>query len=97
MKYLMIPLVTALLASQPVFAECTTDQISAKAEQLAERVNQLTESDPERAAKINEEIKQQNLKRSADEMGTECDAYDQRLKDIENAEKKAGIAPAETR
>lgn len=97
MKYLMIPLAAALLASQPALAECTTDQINVKAEQLAERVNQLTENDPERAAEINEELREMEVKRTADELGDECQAYDRRLQHVEEAEKKADIAPAEKR
>ncbi|TCD20007.1 hypothetical protein E0D86_16335 [Pseudomonas sp. IC_126] len=97
MKYLMIPLAAALLASQPALAECTTDQINAKARQLAERVNQLTESDPERAAEINEQLREMEVKQTADQLGDECQAYDKRLQHVEQAEKKADIAPAEKR
>lgn len=97
MKYLMIPLAAALLASQPVFAECTTDQINAKAKQLAERVNQLTENDPERAAEINEELRDMEVKQTAEQLGDECEAYDKRLQHVEEAEKEADIAPAEKR
>ncbi|KJH80609.1 hypothetical protein MCB86_16315 [Pseudomonas sp. KSR10] len=97
MKYLMIPLAAALLASQPVFAECTTDQIDAKAKELAQRVNQLTESDPERAAEINEELREMEVKQTAEQLGDECQAYDKRLQHVEEAEKKADIAPAEKR
>ncbi|AHL76502.1 hypothetical protein CH92_15930 [Stutzerimonas stutzeri] len=97
MKYLMIPLAAALLASQPVFAECTTDQVNAKAKELAQRVNQLTESDAERAAEINEELRDMEVKQTADQLGDECQAYDKRLQHVEEAEKKADIAPAEKR
>ncbi len=97
MKYLMIPLTAALLASQPVFAQCTTDEITAKAEQLAERVNQLTESDPKRAAEINKELRDMEVKQTAEQLGNECEAYDKRLEHVEQAEKEADIAPAEKR
>lgn len=97
MKYLMIPLAAALLASQPAFAECTTDQINAKAELLAERVNQLTESDPNRAAEINEELREMEVKQTAEQLGNECQAYDKRLQHVEEAEKQADIAPAKKR
>ena len=49
MKYLMIPLV-ALLASPGAYAACSAADVEAAAERLAERVAQLTENDPERAA-----------------------------------------------
>ncbi len=97
MKYLMIPLTAVLLASQPVFAQCTTDQVNAKAEELAERVNQLTENNPKRAAEINEELKEMEVKRTAEQLGDECEAYDKRLKQVEQAEKHADIAPAKER
>lgn len=97
MKYLMIPLTAVLLASQPVFAQCTTDQVNAKAEELAERVNQLTENNPKRAAEINEELKEIEVKRTAEQLGDECEAYDKRLKQVEQAEKDADIAPAKAR
>ncbi|MCQ4259151.1 hypothetical protein [Stutzerimonas stutzeri] len=97
MKYLMIPLTAVLLASQPVFAQCTTDQVNAKAEELAERVNQLTENDPKRAAEINEELREIEVKRTAEQLGDECEAYDKRLKQVEQAEKDADIAPAKER
>ena len=97
MKYLMIPLTAMLLASQPVFAQCTTDQINAKAQELAERVNQLTENDPNRAAEINEELKDMEVKQTAEQLGDECETYDTRLKHVEQAEKDADIAPAKAR
>lgn len=97
MKYLMIPLAAALLASQPVLAECTPDQINDKAAQLAERVEQLTERDPERAAEINEQLREMEVKRTADELGDECQAYERRLQHIEQAEKEAEIPPAKER
>lgn len=97
MKYLIIPIAAALLASQTALAECTTDQINAKAEQLAERVNQLTENDPERAAEINEQLRDMEVKQTAEQLGDECQAYDRRLQHVEEAEKKADIAPAQKR
>ncbi|MCQ4263558.1 hypothetical protein CXK91_17385 [Stutzerimonas stutzeri] len=97
MKTLTIALTAALLASPAVHAACTTDEVNAKAEQLAERVNQLTQSNPERAKEINEEIQQMQAKRTADQLGDECEAYDKRLKQIEEAEREADIPPADAR
>jgi cell division protein FtsL len=96
MKLLTITLTAALLASPAVHAACTTDEVNAKAEQLAQRINQLTESNPQRAKEINEEIRQMEAKRTADQLGDECEAYDKRLKQIEEAEREADIPPAET-
>ena len=98
MKRLMIPITLALLASQPVFADqCTTDEIAAKAKQLADRVNALTESNPKRAAEINQELRDMEVKETAEQLGSECEAYEERIKHVEQAEKEADIAPAEKR
>lgn len=98
MKRLMLPLTLALLASQPVFADqCTTDEIEAKARQLADRVNELTQNDPKRAQEINEELREMEVKQTAEQLGNECEAYDMRLKHVEEAEKEANIAPAKKR
>ena len=37
-----------------------------------------------------------DAKRTADQLGDECEAYDKRLKQIEEAEREADIPPAET-
>jgi len=96
MKYLMIPLAAALLASQGAYA-CSAAEVEASAERLAQRVAQLTEGDPERAAKINQELREVENKRTADELGSECEAYERRMQHIEQAEKEAGLPPAEPR
>ena len=96
MRILTIALTAALLAAPTAHAACTPDEVNAKAEQLAERVNQLTKSNPERAQEINEEISQMQAKRTADQLGDECEAYDKRLKQIEEAERQADIPPADS-
>lgn len=95
MKLLTITLTAALLAAPTAHAACTPNEVNAKAEQLAERVNQLTKSNPARAEEINEEIRQMDAKRSADQLGNECEAYDKRLQQIEQAEREADIPPAD--
>lgn len=97
MKTPIIALAISLLASQAAFAQCTPEEVDAKARELAERVNQLTENDPERAREINEEIRQMDAKRTADQLGDECEAYERRLQQIEEAEKRADIPPAKER
>ena len=97
MKKPIIALAISLLASQAAFAQCTPVEVDAKARELAERVNQLTENDPERAREINEEIRQMDAKRTADQLGDECEAYERRLQQIEEAEKRADIPPAKER
>ena len=45
MKLLTMTLTAALLASPAVHAACTTDEVNAKADELAKRVNQLTDQE----------------------------------------------------
>lgn len=98
MKRLMLPFALALLASQPVFADqCTTDEINQKAKELADRVSALTENNPKRAAEINQELRDMEVKQTAEQLGNECEAYDKRIEHVEKAEKDADIAPAEKR
>lgn len=98
MRRLILPLTLALLASQPVFADqCTTDEINQKAKELADRVSALTENNPKRAAEINEELRDMEVKQTAEQLGNECEAYDKRIEHVEQAEKDADIAPAEKR
>ncbi len=91
MKTLLASLAAALLASPGVHAACTPDEVTAKAEQLAERVNQLTRNDPERAKRLNEAIRQEDDKRTAEQLGDECEAYDRRMRQLEEAERQAGM------
>jgi len=91
MKALFLPLAAALLVSPAVQAACTPDEITAKAEQLAERVNQLTQNDPERARQLNEEIRQDEDRRTAEQLGDECEAYDRRMRQLEEAERQGGM------
>ena len=98
MRRLILPLTLALLASQPVLAvQRTTDQINEKAKELADRVSALTENDPKRATEINQELRDMEVKQTAEQLGNECEAYDKRIEHVEQAEKDADIAPAEKR
>ena len=76
-------------------AAAAAAEVEAAAERLAERVAQLTEGDPERAEKLNEQMRELEKKRTADQLGNECEAYEQRLRHIEQAEKDAGLPPAD--
>lgn len=87
MKHMIIAF-TALLTTQAAWATCTPDEVNQKAEELAERVSQLTQSNPELAEQINEQLKQMDVERGADELGDECQAYEQRLEHIEQAERQ---------
>lgn len=78
-----------LLAPYWAQAACTTDEAAAKSEQLAAKVKQVTESNPEKAREINEEMKA--LKPESQTKGgeDECAIYDKRMKELDEAEKKA--------
>ncbi|WP_028240583.1 hypothetical protein [Stutzerimonas azotifigens] len=77
--------------------DCTTDVVERKAQELADRVSEISKSDPDRAAKLNEEIRQMNVKRTQRRLGNECEAYDQRIRDLEQAEQQSGMPKSEQR
>jgi hypothetical protein len=79
----------ALFAATPVFAECTAEQATAKAEQLARKVSAITQSDPQKAKEINDELKAMKLRNTTEGMPDECATYDRRLKEFDEAERKA--------
>jgi len=61
---------------------CTADEATAKAQELAAKIEEITQRDPQRAALLRQELKQ------APPQGTgqhtsDCDAYDQRLLELE--------------
>lgn len=62
---------------------CTADEAAAKAQELAAKVEEITQRDPERAALLREELKDAAPQTEADKLGTDCDAYDQRLRELE--------------
>ncbi len=53
---------------------CTADEATAKAQELAAKIEEITQRDPQRAAVLREELKQAQ---------PDCDAYDQRLQELE--------------
>lgn len=79
--------VCALLLSGPVFA-CTPEEATAKAEQLAAKVARITEQDPERAAKLNQEMEDEGVETQAKDLRSDCEAYDQRLRDLDKVDKQ---------
>lgn len=62
---------------------CTADEASAKAQELAAKVEEITQRDPERAALLRQELKEAQPQTEAQKLGTDCDAYDQRLRELE--------------
>lgn len=76
-----------LLASANSWA-CTPEEATAKREQLAQEVQKLTEKNPTKAKEINEELQNMDLKSEAAEVPDKCQLIDQRLKELNAAEKK---------
>lgn len=77
----------ALLTVVPAFA-CTPDEATAKREQLAMEVQKLTERNPTKAKEINDELQKMDLKSEAAELPDKCQLIDQRLKELNTAERK---------
>lgn len=78
-----------LLSPLLTHAACTTDEATAKSKQLAAKVKQVTESNPEKAREINQEMKELKPETSTKAGEDECAMYDKRLKELEEAEKNA--------
>ncbi|MDH0749638.1 hypothetical protein N5D61_25250 [Pseudomonas sp. GD03842] len=68
---------------------CTPEEAQAKREQLAQEVHRLTQQSPEKAKELNQEIKDMQLETSAREVPDKCQLIDQRLKEMDDAGKKA--------
>jgi hypothetical protein len=84
---LSVTAATALLTSAGSWA-CTADEATAKREQLAHEVQKLTEKNPAKAREVNEELQKMELKSEAAELPDKCQLIDQRLKELNSAEKK---------
>lgn len=61
---------------------CTADEATAKAQELAAKVDEITQRAPERAALLRQELKEMKPQ-AAGQQTTDCDAYDQRLRELE--------------
>jgi hypothetical protein len=77
----------ALLLSSPVLA-CTPEQATAKAEELAAKVAQVTEQDPERAARLHQKIEERGVETQADDLRNDCEAYEQRLRELDEFDRQ---------
>ncbi|NBB12484.1 hypothetical protein [Pseudomonas sp. SLFW] len=89
MKTLMsITAALTLLVGTSVWA-CTPEEAEAKREQLAQEVHKLTQQNPAKAKELNQEIKDMQLETSANDVPDKCQLIDQRLKEMDEAAKKA--------
>ncbi|HEX8592299.1 MAG TPA: hypothetical protein VF682_03310 [Pseudomonas sp.] len=77
-----------LLTTVPSWA-CTPEEATVKREQLAKEVQRLTEQNPAKAKEINDELQKMDLETAAKDLPDKCQLIDQRLKELDTAEKKA--------
>lgn len=91
MRAIPIVLAASLLASAPAFATCTMEEANEMAAKLGQKVNEITQSDPERAQALNQELREMRLKRTGDTLQDECKAYETRMQELEQAEDQAGL------
>lgn len=88
MKILLsITTALTLLTALPSWA-CTPEEATAKREQLAKEVQKLTEQNPTKAKEINDELQKMNLETASKDLPDKCQLIDQRLKEMDTAEKK---------
>lgn len=71
-------------ASAPALA-CSAAEATQKAEQLAAKVNEITRDDPSRAEELNAELEQMRLQSSSEQLENACEAYDQRIRELDRA------------
>ena len=74
------------------YASCTMEEATAKAELLANKIDALTLDDPQRAAQLRQELKALSPETSAQELQDSCEAYDQRLRELEKIGEEIGTA-----
>jgi len=82
-----LPCIIAALTfcASPAALACSAEEATQKAEQLAAKVNEITQDDPQRAEELHEELEQMRLKTSSAELESACEAYDQRIRELERA------------
>ncbi|AUZ47531.1 hypothetical protein [Pseudomonas sp. 24 E 13] len=89
MKTLMnLAVAATLLSSVPAWA-CTPEEATAKREQLAREVTQLTEQNPTKAKEMNDELQKMDLDTESAEFPDKCQLIDARLKELKEAAAKA--------
>jgi hypothetical protein len=87
---LKLTLAAALTCALPAWATCTPEEATVKREQLAQEVTKLTEQNPTKAKEINDELQKMDLETASKDVPDKCELIDKRLKELKNAEKKAG-------
>lgn len=85
---LKLTLAATLACALPAWA-CPPDEATAKREQLAKEVAKITEQNPAKAKEINDELQKMDLETASADLPDKCQLIDQRLKELQSAEKKA--------
>ncbi len=83
-----LAIAATLLTPLPAWA-CTPDEATAKREQLAKEVSQLTEQNPSKAKEMNAELQKMDLDTESAEFPDKCQLIDARLKELKEAAAKA--------
>ncbi|KAF1067428.1 MAG: hypothetical protein GAK45_01665 [Pseudomonas citronellolis] len=76
-------------ASGSAWAFCSDQDAEAKGKQVAAKVKSITQSDPQTARKLNEQLASLKKSRSSNERPDDCAAYDQMLKELDQSAGKA--------
>ncbi|MCK3843083.1 MULTISPECIES: hypothetical protein [Pseudomonas] len=89
MKTLMnLAIAATLLSALPAWA-CTPEEATAKREELAKQVTQLTEQNPLKAKEMNAQLQKMDLDTESAEFPDKCQLIDARLKELKEAASKA--------
>ncbi|KFF46498.1 MULTISPECIES: hypothetical protein [Pseudomonas] len=89
MKTLMnLAIAATLLSALPAWA-CTPEEATAKREELAKQVTQLTEQNPQKAKEMNAQLQKMDLDTESAEFPDKCQLIDARLKELKEAASKA--------
>ncbi|WP_455884866.1 hypothetical protein [Pseudomonas spelaei] len=83
-----LAIAATLLTTLPAWA-CTPNEATAKREQLAKEVTQLTEQNPGKAKEMNAELQKMDLDTESAEFPDKCQLIDARLKELKEAAAKA--------
>ncbi|SEC99600.1 hypothetical protein SAMN04490185_2524 [Pseudomonas frederiksbergensis] len=85
---LKLTFAATLACALPAWA-CPPEEATIKREQLAKEVAKITEQNPAKAKEINDELQRMDLETASKDLPDKCQLIDQRLKELQSAEKKA--------
>ena len=76
-----------LLTALPAWA-CTPEEATAKREELAKQVSELTKQNPTKAKEMNDELQKMDLDTESAKFPDKCQLIDARLKELREAARK---------